>query len=228
MENNSPSVSPPWAATLLSRDHPPCTARQEAEHLFSSLWRNSAELYDSANAKATESSLRPLILVVGSSVALGVGAPTLAEGWSGQLESALHLRGVDLRNASRCGTSTASTLERLKNLGPGGDSALRTNPALVICSLSLNNEGLRHVRAGDEERAREVCEAFLDGLRAIEAEARASFGARLVVGSIYPFDDADASLLEELFRLHSAMKVAATSEPPEPRTSLAGQIESSA
>ena len=134
--------------------------RQAMEKQYKALWTSAAQAQESEDLALMElppevpiegkgdgkgaapvrvREVRPLVLVVGSSVSMGVGASSLHNSWAGQLERALEARNIRLRNEAVSGTETRYTLGRLQALPVRG----KHGPSVVIVALSLNNEGLK-------------------------------------------------------------------------------------
>ena len=131
------------------------------------------------NGTAVDSApeVKPLVLVLGSSVSMGVGASSLQNSWAGKLGSALGERGVALRNEGVAGKESFYTLGRFQALPVRGSHG----PSLIIVSLSLNNEGLKELKGvADLPIARFVTKRFLQGIRAIANHAE-SFGSKVLL-----------------------------------------------
>ncbi|KAJ1447587.1 SGNH hydrolase-type esterase domain-containing protein [Pelagophyceae sp. CCMP2097] len=152
-----------------------------------------------AAAAATARETRPLLLVVGSSVALGSGASSATVAWAGRLSAALALRGVELRNEAVSGKETAYTLGRLQAVMPAF-----IKPHVLFLSLSLANEGLRFAAHDDVSAMEAIGDRFLKGSRAI-VEHAAESGAAVVLGLSYAHAWFGASHASELRRVNSAL-----------------------
>jgi hypothetical protein len=185
------------------------------EKQYREIWATAAEAQESAeqpllqpprgvsgNEPEAVREVKPLVLVLGSSVSMGVGASSLQHSWAGQLEAALETKGVALRNEGCAGKETRYTLGRFQALPVRGSHG----PSLVIVSLSLNNEGLKSLKGEkDLPIARFVATRFLEGLKAIASHAE-SRGSKVLLCSIYPSELIDPIFLPELQRVDSTMR----------------------
>ena len=143
---------------------------------------------------------RPVVLVIGSSVALGSGATSAEAGWAGLLGAALKERGVELRNAAVSGVETAYTLGRMQAVVPA-----TVRPHVVVSSLSLGNEGLCTVGPEDISAMRFIGDRFVMGTRKI-AEHAAKHGAGVVLGSAYAHANYTATHAAEIRRVNEHLE----------------------
>ncbi|KAJ1450778.1 SGNH hydrolase-type esterase domain-containing protein [Pelagophyceae sp. CCMP2097] len=148
-----------------------------------------------------EASPRPLVLIVGSSVALGSGASSAAASWAGRLAAALAARDVEVRNAAVGGTETAYALGRLQAVAPAC-----CRPHVVFASLSLANEGL--LAAADGAARRAVGNRFVVGVQRLARHAT-GIGAGVVVGTAYPHARYDATHAAEVRRVNADLEALA-------------------
>uniref|UniRef100_A0A6U3X4T5 SGNH hydrolase-type esterase domain-containing protein n=1 Tax=Octactis speculum TaxID=3111310 RepID=A0A6U3X4T5_9STRA len=148
--------------------------------------------------------VRPLVLVLGSSVALGSGASSMALGWSGRLAQALKAHGVALQNEAVAGKETGYTFGRFQAL----PVRKTIRPSVVLVALSLANEGLKrcHGEAGLPV-ARWICDKYLNGVAQIAHHAE-EMGAKVVICSPYPHDDMDELYEAEVQRVLLALRTA--------------------
>ena len=142
------------------------------------------------------------VVVVGSSVAEGVGHPGLipSKGWAGSenLGEALNRTyALNLTNVAQKGKAVDSLDDQLEN-------ALTVyRPRVVIFGLSLANEGLRD--SADLSAANDTAQHYLQGLRA-RAQRAEQAGATVIIGGVYPHSHYDTWEVEVLRQTDATLK----------------------
>ena len=142
------------------------------------------------------------VVVVGSSVAEGVGYPDAipSKGWAGSenLGEALNRTyALNLTNVAQKGKDVDS-------LGPQLENALTVyRPRVVIFGLSLANEGLRD--SADLSAANDTAQHYLQGLRA-RAQTAEQADATVIIGGVYPHSQYDTWEVEVLRQTDATLK----------------------
>ncbi len=116
--------------------------------------------------------VNPVVVVLGSSTAAGVGASEASEAWAAGLEKRLAQRGFTLINRSIPGTATAESLARFAM------DAAPYRPAYVLLTTSLLNENFLAAPVLALERYRQNTIGLIERVRRI--------GAVPVLMTMYP------------------------------------------
>ena len=116
---------------------------------------------------------RPVVLLLGSSTALGYGASSTATSWAGLLSAYLGQRGFSFVNDSIPGTETTDSIARF-------DRDVRPHaPAFVILATSFANEGVT------EDNVAEVSQRYVQNSRKLMLMVE-SIGAIPITITPYP------------------------------------------
>jgi len=122
-----------------------------------------AEDYALARPMPKPESGNPLVVVLGSSTAAGVGASHPPEAWAAGLEKKLAQRGLKLINRSIPGTATAESLARF------AVDVTPHRPAFVLLTTSLLNENFLAAPFPALERYRQNTIGLIERVRRIGA-----------------------------------------------------------
>eukprot|EP00747_Dinoflagellata_sp_TGD_P167693 gnl/TRDRNA2_/TRDRNA2_192576_c0_seq1.p1 gnl/TRDRNA2_/TRDRNA2_192576_c0~~gnl/TRDRNA2_/TRDRNA2_192576_c0_seq1.p1 ORF type:complete len:484 (-),score=53.41 gnl/TRDRNA2_/TRDRNA2_192576_c0_seq1:292-1743(-) len=151
---------------------------------------------ESEDAPCGRTSLQPKqkrLLVLGSSVAQGVGALP-CKSWVDRLAMAVRSHGFEVDNDAIEASSISVLQERLCNL----DADFFDGYSLVVASISLSDEGLSQCQTPEELAA--VEQHFVDGVQMVLflLRGKTHFGTRLVIGNVHPdhsYTEAHAQVL---------------------------------
>jgi lysophospholipase L1-like esterase len=136
---------------------------------------------------------KPVVVVLGSSSARGLGATSEEKSWAGRLKRALDPLGYTVVNLSRDGYATAGMIARF----PAEVAPLR--PKFVIHAVSIFNEGFS---GPDPERA---ARTFRENTRTLVAMTRELRAVPIVAG-LQPADAWDPGRRAILLRLYEQLE----------------------
>jgi len=121
------------------------------------------EGYSTVRLVPSPETANPVVVILGSSTAAGVGASRPSASWAAELEQRLGERGIRVANQSVPGSSTGESLERFER------DVVPYQPAFVLLTTALVNENFLADAAAALERYLTNTAALIDRVRQIGA-----------------------------------------------------------